>query len=69
MNRIGISSAQALEPLTPTGINPLTDRMDNLGLSIEAPMVPGVDSRVPAVEGALSALLPDPPPPPKGVEN
>jgi len=64
-----LASAQSLEPLTPTSINPLTERLDNLGLSIEAPVVPGVDSRVPAVEGVLPALLPDPPPPPRGAGN
>jgi hypothetical protein len=61
-----LSSARQLEPLTTNAIDPLSDRLTNLGISIEAPVVPGTDARKPAVEGTMTSpdLLPDPPDPP-----
>ena len=61
-----LASARALEPLTPSGIDPLSERLDILGLSIEAPLISTDDVRKPAVEAILPSALADPPPPPRG---
>lgn len=61
-----LASARALEPLTPAGIDPLSERLDILGLSIEAPLISSDDVRKPAVEAILPSALQDPPPPPRG---
>ncbi len=61
-----LSSAQDLEPLIVSPFNPVLNRLNNLGISVESPIIPGSDSRRPAVEGTLvnSEGLPDPPPQP-----
>ena len=61
-----LASARALEPFTPTGIDPLSERLDILGQNIEAPLISSDDVRKPAVEAILQSPLADPPPPPRG---
>jgi tetratricopeptide (TPR) repeat protein len=59
-----LASAQNLEPLAPTTIDPVSDRLESLGITIESPIVPSEDTRKPAVEAVLPGALPDPPRPP-----
>ena len=54
------------DPVVDPVIDPLGSRLLQLNTSIGSPLVPGIDSREPAVEGGVLGSLPDPPPPPSG---
>ena len=54
------------DPVVDPVIDPLGSRLLQLNTSIGLPLVPGIDSREPAVEGGVPGSLPDPPPPPSG---
>ena len=60
-----LASSRALEPLILASINPVSDRLNILGLSIQTPMIVGEDARKPAAEAIISSGLKDPPPPPR----
>ncbi|MEE8477417.1 MAG: hypothetical protein V3S19_03560, partial [Gemmatimonadales bacterium] len=46
------------------GIDPMGSRLLHLNTSIGSNLVPGIETREPAVEGGVLGSLPDPPPPP-----
>lgn len=51
------------------GVDPMSIRLSNLNSSVGSSLVPGIDSREPAVEIGMPEDLPDPPDPPSGKKN
>ena len=50
-------------------VNPMQTRLSNLNGSVGSSLVPGIDSREPAVEVGTPEVLPGPPDPPSGKKN
>ena len=50
------------------GVDPMGIRLLHLNIAIGSNLVPGIDSREPAV-GMMPEALPDPPDPPSGNKN